>query len=172
MRKSFKDYLEIATNVIVLFFAVALLLYFGNKYFSPSIDSYNGVNKKTVNGRTLKKINDLNEEKFKKTLVLVLNTNCPYCTKSVPFYKSLTEAKKPDTSQIVMAFPQPKDDVDKYLQKHNLSVRAIYGANPIDFETEITPTIVAINDKREIINAWFGLLDEKRETEVVNFIQN
>jgi len=62
-----------------------------------------------------------------RTLILALNVDCRYCTRSVPFYNSLAEARneRPDTFNIVAAFINPDAGlVQSYAEEKRLSVAA------------------------------------------------
>ena len=73
-----------------------------------------------------------------QTLVMVLQSDCPYCEQSLPFYRSLKSLpRESDDLQIVIVAPPG------------------------------TPTLLLVDRDGVIEAAWMGLLDQSREAEVL-----
>src|ERR1041385_3623548 len=57
-----------------------------------------------------------------RTLLLVLQTNCRYCTESAPFYKELVKGQSAGSDlKLVAVFPNSVDDAKAYLQSVGVS---------------------------------------------------
>ena len=96
-RKKLKDILDVATNLAVVLFAVVAIGVLVKNYFAPQ-DAKTSVTVKT--GSVLPEIAGIDYKQTPRTLILALNVDCRYCTRSVPFYNSLAVARQERTSQV------------------------------------------------------------------------
>src|SRR5688572_18915158 len=89
--KKLKQILDVTTNVMVVLFAVVAIAVLVKNYFAPpSVDTSVAVTK----GSAFPEIAGADYKQAPRTLILALNVDCRYCTKSVPFYNSLAEARR------------------------------------------------------------------------------
>lgn len=100
--KKLKDVLDVITNVVVVLFAVVAIGVLVKSYFAPSNVDDNYVKK----GSIFPAITGVDYKQRPRTLILAFNVDGRYCTRSVPFYNSLEEARRETASQvnIVAAF--------------------------------------------------------------------
>lgn len=163
-----KDRLEIATNILVLVMGVALISFFVYKNFYPKTKTMEA---KTLNTGSL--FHGLEEIDFKNhpnTLIIALSTRCPYCTASLPFYKRLIETNKnSEDLRIIGIFPQPQDEIDRYLAEHNLQIHSIPNVKLGDINIEATPTVVWIDNKKKIVRSWEGFFEKDAEDDYWDF---
>lgn len=99
----------------------------------------------------------------RQTLIIVLQSDCPYCERSRPFYERLPR----DTSaQIVIAAPLGDTDIESY--------RELIEPDELVFvESSVlpvggTPTLLLVDSEGRVDAAWIGLLDSEREAEVMD----
>jgi hypothetical protein len=89
--KKLKDILDVTTNVVVVLFAVVAIGVLVKNYFAPrGAETSAGVAK----GSTFPEIAGADYKQSPRTLILALNVNCPYCSRSISFYNRLAEARQ------------------------------------------------------------------------------
>ena len=108
-----------------------------------------------------------------QTLLLVLSSDCRYCTESAPFYQRLTRetAGRPDVHLIAL-FPQEVDEGRKYLTNLGVSIDEIRQAAPGSTGAGGTPTLILVDAQGVVKNSWVGKLSAPEESEVLNQLAN
>ena len=164
--KKLKDILDVATNVVVVLFAVVAIGVLVKNYFAPP-DAKTSVSVKT--GSVLPEIAGVDYKQTPRTLILALNVDCRYCTRSVPFYNSLAVARQENTSQvnIVAAFIN-KDAtlVKSYAEEKQLLVQTISGVDLDKLGVHTTPTLILVDNTGKVLDSWRGELQPDGEREV------
>jgi hypothetical protein len=167
-KKKLKDILDVATNIIVVLFAVVAIGVLVKNSFRPQ-----GA-KATIaikTGSVLPEIPGIDYRQASRTLILALNVDCRYCTRSVPFYNSLAEARQENANQsnIVAAFIN-KDTalVKSYADEKQLSVHAVAGVDLDKLGVQTTPTLILVDSTGKVLDSWRGELRADGEREVFN----
>lgn len=167
-RKKLKDILDVTTNVVVVVFALVAIGVLVKSNFAPQ-----GVKTSVVvkTGSIFPEIPGVDYKQAARTLILALNVDCRYCTRSVPFYNSLTEARQENTGQIniVAAFIN-KDErlVKSYVEEKQLSVQTIAGVDLDKLGVNTTPTLILVDSAGKVLDSWRGELQHDGEREVFN----
>src|SRR5215207_5397600 len=122
-RKELKYILDVTTNIVVVLVGVVAIGVLVTNYFAPqSAKPRVAITK----GSVFPQIAGVDYTQTPRTLILALNVDCRYCTRSVPFYNSLAEARQESATQIniVAAFIN-KDEglVQSYAAEKQLSVQ-------------------------------------------------
>jgi AhpC/TSA family len=154
-----KDILEVITNIFVVVIGLGLLgLYISNNYF-PKAKTYDA--EVLTRGKGFTGLEEIDFSTHRNNIVVAFSTKCPYCTQSLPFLQSLLEINKDsDNVRIIAVFPQPQDEIDRYLVEHKINnLKTIPNFKLIDSSVEMTPTIVWINSSKQIARSWEGYLD-------------
>jgi hypothetical protein len=104
-----------------------------------------------------------------QTLLLVLSTDCHFCTESAPFYQRLTRETtgRPDVHLIAL-FPQEIEEGKKYLDSLGVSIVEIRQASPGSTGAGGTPTLILVDAQGIVKNSWVGKLSTPEESEVIN----
>ncbi|MGI8467250.1 MAG: peroxiredoxin family protein [Pyrinomonadaceae bacterium] len=171
MLSSLKHNFDTSINITVLVCLVALIGFFGYRWFVPQTRQSN-YKEDFAEGKTLAEVPNLDEGNYEKSIILILNTDCKYCNASVDFYKRLANTKYDTNSkQLVALFLQPKEIVDKYISEKAFPIRSISSVSFEKLKAGVTPTIVAIDKQRRIIRAWFGKLPPDKEQEVLDVLE-
>jgi hypothetical protein len=165
-KKKLKDILDVTTNVVVVLFAVVAIGVLVKNYFAPQrLKTSVAVRK----GSVFPKIAGVDYQHFSRTLILALNVDCRYCTRSVPFYNSLDEGRQENAGQfnIVAAFIN-KDAglVKSYTEEKQLSVQAIAGVDLDKLGVYTTPTLILVDNAGTVLDSWTGELRTDGEREV------
>lgn len=157
-------------NVLVLVSIVSLLGFFGYRMLQPKADSYK---EEFAAGKSFEPVDGLREDKFEKSVILILNTECKFCDESVGFYNRLSQSGfNGDSRQVVALFLQSEEIVNQYVLDHNLLTRNIPSASFSKRRVGATPTVVLIDGNRVVEKAWFGRLKPEQEQEVINALRN
>ena len=164
--KKLKNILDVTTNVVVIAFAVVAIGVLVKNYLAPQAVKTSVAVKK---GSVFPEIAGVDYQQTPRTLILALNVDCRYCTRSVPFYNSLAAARqeKEDQVNIVAAFIN-KDPalVKSYTDEKQLSVQAIAGVDLDKLGVHSTPTLILIDSAGKVLDYWSGELQPDGEREV------
>jgi len=166
-RKKFKAILEVITNIVVVSFAVVAIGVLVKNHFAPSIKK-DGI--ALTKGSIFPAIAGVDYSRTTKTLILALNVDCRYCSRSVSFYNSLAEARRQENANnidIVAAFINNDATLVKsYAEQKQLLVHTISGVDLDQLGVHMTPTLILIDDAGRILDSWRGELQADGEREV------
>jgi hypothetical protein len=155
----------VTTNVVVMLFAVVAIGVLIKNYFAPQVENNSGV----MRGNVFPAIAGVDYTQAQRTLILALNVDCRYCTRSVPFYNSLSEGRPEHAGEvnIVAAFVN-KDAalVKSYAEEKRLLVQTIPGVDLDQMGVYTTPTIILVDRAGRVLDSWRGELQPDGEREV------
>src|SRR5688572_12200644 len=164
--KKLRQILDVTTNVVVVVFAVVAITVLVKNYFAPpTTDTRVTVTK----GSVFPAIAGVDYNQAPRTLILALNVDCRYCTRSVPFYNLLGEARheNPGRFDMVAAFINSDPQLVKsYADEKQPSVQAIAGVDLDKLGIHMTPAIVLVDSTGTVVDSWSGLLQPDGEHEV------
>ena len=116
---------------------------------------------------------DVDWQKNGQTLLLVLDTKCPHCTASAPFYQKLaSEAAQTRSVQVVAVLPQDIRESKQYLSELNVPIDQVRQAGFDVLGVHGTPTLILVNQDGKVEQSWAGRLPAEKETEVLKRIQD
>ena len=165
IRQKLKNILDVTTNIVVVVFAVLAMGVLVKNYFAPPGKTIMDVRK----GSSFPRIAGVDYKQTSRTLILALNVDCRYCSRSVPFYNSLAEARQKNRAQfnIIAAFMN-KDAglVKSYVEEKQLSVQAIAGVDLDKLGVHMTPTLILVDNASKVLDSWRGALQPDAEREV------
>ena len=103
-----------------------------------------------------------------RTLVLVLQKGCHFCSESAPFYKKLVERTgQPGKPHLIAILPQnPKESAD-YLSAMGVPIGDIRQARLSDVKVHGTPTLLLVGGSGVVSRVWIGKLKPEKESEVL-----
>lgn len=103
-----------------------------------------------------------------RTLVLVLSTQCRYCTESAPFYRKLAEQRAGGgKARLVAVLPQTVDDARSYLGGLEVKVDEVKQLRPDQLGVRGTPTLILADNSGKVVDVWVGKLPAEREADVL-----
>lgn len=105
-----------------------------------------------------------------RTLLLGLQTTCPYCTESAPFFRKLTAAAVGKT-RTVAVLPQSTDAARRYLDGLGVHVDEIKQASLSGIGVSHTPTLVLVDSSGIVRRAWTGELPSEDEADVLSAVE-
>jgi thioredoxin-related protein len=164
--KDLSKKLEVVTNVVIIVVSLIVVGFIIQKLY------FGGVPKKTPlapSEGTKLSLSNHDWSENKKTLVLVLSKDCRFCTESAPFYRRLVEKEGTNRgSHIIAVLPQSEEESGRYLNEMGLAGIQIKQASLDSLEVRGTPTLILVNDKGEILDAWIGKLPPEKEAEIIS----
>lgn len=103
-----------------------------------------------------------------QTLVLVLSTDCKYCTASAPFYRRIvSQGAQTHNTRLIALLPQAPNESREYLAKLAIKVDALQQSALASVGAKGTPTLILVNASGVVIQSWEGLLPPYAESEVL-----
>ncbi|HEV2828129.1 MAG TPA: hypothetical protein VGW76_11055 [Pyrinomonadaceae bacterium] len=166
-RKRSRALLETYTSIAVLLVAIASLSSLAINYF--------GTQQPTIlrpgleRGMVLAPIPTIDYGHSKQTLLIALNTNCSYCSESLPFYRKLVLANglSNDSLHIVAVFPNKAEEVARYAKENDLLLDTITDLELSRFKISGTPTMILVNDSGEVNDFWIGKLPDTEADQLI-----
>ena len=105
----------------------------------------------------------------RRTLLLVFNPNCPYCTKNMPNWNAITLGLSDKEFRVVAVSTVP-DGAKEYAEKHGLqNVPVITTPDPkgrVAYEMNVTPQTVLIGADGTVEKVWTGLIQGAERDEI------
>ena len=162
-----KTHLEVAANVAVVTVVVLAVTFAAKQYFGAARRDA-GPDRIKI-GTTLTEFPQVDYGRYPKTLVLALNVNCHFCVSSIPFYQRLVQAQteNPSSFQAVAIFLNEEAElVKQFADEHKLPVVTVPSADFAGLKIIGTPTLLLVDDKGKVLDAWFGQLPKEEERNV------
>lgn len=131
------------------------------KYFRPPAQAYAGA-PPVERGAKLPGL-ELKPGENEQLLVLVLSTECHFCTDSAPLYRRVAAAAAGKPIRLVALLPQPEDEGREYLKRLQLSVEDVRRVYPPDIGIYTTPTLLLLDKDGAVNDMWIGQLSTNME---------
>jgi hypothetical protein len=119
-------------------------------------------------GERLNEIPTVNFEAAPRTLVLFVRSTCHFCDLSMPFYRALSSSplRKRGLFQLVAASIESPAATREYLEKNQISVDQVVAVAVGNTKVRGTPTLLLVDRRASVVQAWVGLLPKAQEQEV------
>ncbi|MBV9927220.1 MAG: hypothetical protein JOZ96_19540 [Acidobacteria bacterium] len=157
-----KQHVEFLANVAIIVVAVALCALLVNQYL------FAGAATQAARPAVGAKIDlpgvDLSAQD--KTLLLVLQKGCHYCSESAPFYQRLARAAA-DRVKLVAVLPQAVEEGRGYLDELGVPALEVRQAKPGALDVGGTPTLIMVS-RGTVTDVWVGKLDAAEESQVLS----
>ena len=107
------------------------------------------------------------------SVLLVLNSQCRFCTQSMPFYGRLAQLKSVKDGRVRLSAIslEPPGTLERYLATHNLRVASVIPIAQTGFNVNGTPGLVLAASDGVVIDSWDGWLNPEQEQDVVRAIE-
>lgn len=160
--------IEVIANIAIIVVAILLGFTLAKNYFWPT--SKDAASRPSVNmvGRKLS-LPDVDWAKNERSLVLVLQSNCRFCTESAPFYRELLkrQAAQPNL-KLLAVLPDSIDDSKAYLGSLGVIIGEIRQSSLSSIGVAGTPTLLMVDNTGTVTNEWRGRLDSAGEAEIIS----
>lgn len=155
---------EALVNVAIVLVALALCAVLAKQYLLTDADAR--MHGPEVGSKVEVAGVDLSGED--RTLVLVLQKGCHFCTESGPFYQRLARAAaaRGGRVKLLAVVPHDADEGRKYLSDLGVPVERVAQASLRALEVSGTPTLIML-DRGKVSDVWVGALTPEREAEVL-----
>lgn len=163
----FRKYLEVGSNIAILLVCVVITYVAVTRFIFPK------PNDKSIIGPTVgSKLNipEFNLGEVNQSIVLVLSTECRFCSESMPFYTQLLVAARAHRIPVVAVLPQGVDESHVYLQAHGLDIQDIKQVQLDRIGVVATPTVLLIHGAGLVEGVWVGELSSASQAEVLSRI--
>lgn len=161
--------IELLANIAIIIVAVLIGGVLVKRYLLPTSPRPEVADGGSIKPGTKLALPGVDWGKSDRTLLMVLSTNCRFCTESAPFYQQLAQEKaKRGRGSIVAVLPQGADEAKKYLDDHGIGVDEIKQAAPNSIGVRATPTIILVDQTGSVVESWVGKLPTAQESAVLN----
>jgi hypothetical protein len=161
--------IEIAANVAIIVVALLLGVVLVQRYLLTGPQPEAAARPAAPKPGTKLSLPDVDWGRSRQTLVMVLSTDCRYCTESAPFYQQLAREKaRHEDLRLLAVLPQSPEESQKYLSENGISVSEIKQAPPSAVGVSGTPTLIIVDAAGAVVDSWVGKLPTAREAEVLS----
>ncbi|MET0622926.1 MAG: hypothetical protein ABW250_08100 [Pyrinomonadaceae bacterium] len=159
-----KQNVEFLANVAIIVVAVAVCAVLVRHYVFPGVGA--APPRPAVGSKI--EIPGVDLSDGGKTLLLVLQQGCHFCTESGPFYQKLARevASRARDVKVVAVLPQAPDEGRRYLSTLGVPEVEVRQASLKDLSVEGTPTLIMVS-KGTVSDIWVGKLDAAEESQVL-----
>jgi thiol-disulfide isomerase/thioredoxin len=102
------------------------------------------------------------------TVLIALQTKCPFCRESAPFYQRLhREFSGKQNISLVTVFPEPVENSREYLKALEVPFNEIRESSLSSIGVSVTPTLLVVDKTGTVIHGWLGKLPSEKESKVI-----
>jgi peroxiredoxin len=160
--------IEILANIAIIVVAILLGVVLVNRYLLPASPKAEAGGDMRVRPGMKLSLSGVDWTRADQTLLMVLSTNCRYCTESAPFYQRLAQQKAGRRDlRLVAVLPQVTSEAQKYLNEHGVTVDEVAQVPPASVSARATPTLIIVDRTGSVIESWVGKLPPEKEAEVL-----
>ena len=159
--------LELLANVAIIVVALLLGAVLVKRYLLPQPTNARAADARIQPGTKLS-LPGMEWGRSDKTLLIVLSTQCRFCTESAPFYQRLArEQSRAGRARLVAVLPQSVAEAQKYLGEHGITVDEVRQVSPDAVGAAGTPTLIMLDSAGSVVESWVGKLPPDKESEVI-----
>lgn len=157
--------IEVIANIFIILAALAIGGVLVQRYFFVAEPKYPAQVEPKIGSQM--NVADVDWAQQPKTLVLVLQAGCRFCTESAPFYKRVIESVKGKNIKLLAVLPTEVEKSAEYLKELGLKNIEVKRSSLGSVQVGGTPTLILTNNKGEITAFWVGKLTPEKEAEVL-----
>lgn len=162
--------IQVVANVCVI--AAALLLVFSISLSFLRQYSSMRIRHSSIPKGTRLTLPDFNWSLSPQTLLLVLSTECKYCTASAPFYGRLVnQTALTRNTRLLAIFPQAANESREYIAKLDVKIDSLRQAVPASLGVKGTPTLILVDTNGVVIQSWDGMVPPEVENEILALVK-
>ena len=167
MKDSLLKRIELVANVCIIVVALVICAAVANRLLLKSPSSLSGI--QGIAAGTKISLAEIDFARNGQTLLLVLSTDCKFCSASAPFYQNLaTRTGSTHGTKLIALLPQGLEQSREYLKSLNVPIDEVRQTQPASVGVRATPTLILINSAGIVTNSWVGQLQSDKETEVLS----
>jgi thiol-disulfide isomerase/thioredoxin len=106
--------------------------------------------------------------KHKRTAVIALRTDCPYCQKSLPLHRKIAQlaSENPDIG-IIAVFSEPLMQARSALELERLPIKDVVTGDMSPLKVVGTPTVLVADSEGNLVSRFDGFLDDRRASDLL-----
>jgi thiol-disulfide isomerase/thioredoxin len=166
----FTKRIEVAANIAIICVAVMIGILLIKPYLFTD-KSRPAPRDMSIPVGTKVSLPEINWHQNGKTLLLVLQKGCHFCTESAPLYQRLVKELSGTDIHLVAVLPQDPMDGKKYLDDLGVGIKDVKQAGLSSLGVAGTPTLILLDDKGVVEKSWVGKLSPEKETELLGKLQ-
>lgn len=157
--------IETSANILIIVLAIILSVVLAQKFFYKSSTG----NVELIKAGERISLADFDSSQSEKLIYVALNPDCPFCTASAPFYRSIKKsiAQNGEVRMIGLFSPEVKSEKD-YVEKLGVNFDAIRKVSFDTLKIPSTPTIVVVDQDGTVLSVWRGKLSSEKEQEFLS----
>ncbi|MCM3871403.1 MAG: redoxin family protein [Pyrinomonadaceae bacterium] len=160
---------QFLANIAIIVVAFSLGGVLVSRYALPIFHQTKNVEDPRIEPGMKLSLSGVDWNKSDKTLLMVLSTNCRYCTESAPFYQRVARQKVGHNNvKLIAVLPQSSGEAQQYLSTHGITVDETRQSVPRAVYARATPTLIVVDKNGSVIESWVGKLPPEKEAEVIN----
>lgn len=164
--------LEVAANVAIIVVAVLVCFVVVKTYLLGGSTKPQQQSQAPATGSKVS-MSDVDWGKNGRTLVLVLQKGCHFCSESAPFYQRLVrDTAGHEGLRLIAVLPQQVEEGKQYLNDLGVSIDEVRQAPPSDLSVRGTPTLLLVDGSGIVTDSWVGKLPPDKEAEVLNRLKS
>ncbi len=102
-----------------------------------------------------------------KTMLVVLQKGCRFCSESAPFYQRLAKTAADKNVKLIAVFPHSPAEGRAYLDELGVPITDIRQTSFNSIGVRGTPTLILVDDKGAVAKTWVGKLPTEEESELL-----
>lgn len=174
MKRTYKERIEALANILIILVSILVVVVIVRQYLSNSGESArtgSPPGSEEISAGKNISVEGIDWSHSRKTVLLVLSSNCRYCTQSVEFYQKLVlKRQNGEQLRIIALFPHSVELGRRYLADHNVYVDDVKEVSMPQLGTYFTPTIILVDSGGKIVNSWVGKLQPDKENEIMSML--
>lgn len=161
---------ELLANVSIIAVAFLLSVVLIKNYIPLNYMSV--VNPSTIATGTKLPMPEIDWSKSPRTMLVVLQKGCHFCSESAQFYQKLAKLASANKNvRVIAVLPQSPVEGKAYLDALGVPISEVKQASLNTINVRGTPTLILTNDIGVITNLWVGKLSADKESEVLSQLE-
>jgi hypothetical protein len=100
------------------------------------------------------------------TVLIALSSRCPFCSKSMPFYRRLSSLRREGKAfRLVVVSSEQSDTLKPYIAAEGVSVDSVLSTPLPPLGIRAVPTLLLLGSEGTVVGVWGGALGAARERE-------
>ena len=157
--------LDVLTNIATIGAACAIIAVVWFRY-GPS-RQHQGVQPPGIETGAHVPIEGIDWKRSQRTVVLVLSTQCHFCTESAGFYREISKRRHPDVLKLVAVFREDVEAGRKFLSDHAIDVDEVLQRPVETTGAKGTPALLLVDAAGNLNKAWMGRVPPTIEQEIL-----
>lgn len=161
--------LRTSADVALILASIVVVLYATNLYYARAART--PPEPRVVEVKERVEIPSIDFTSNSQTLLLVLSSKCPYCTKSMSFYSRLAMGAQHRT-KLVAVGSESSSVLTEYLTQHDVDLDNIVSIRGDRSPSEITPTLILVGRDGVVKHVWRGQQSPEMEEEILRLVSS